>query len=225
PSAAWTRPAILVWWLGEGPCGVLAGAVSPAMGLPGAVIVYALIAVLLWPPRADATPAPGALSVAESGPVGVAGARAVWVLFWGAFVFETLRPADRSARALGSMVSGMADGEPHWLATVDRWASHAVVGDGTQTSIVLAVVFAALALCVLVPVDRRPVLAIGVIVSALVWLIAEDLGQIATGNATDCNSGPLLALLATCYWPVASRRRSPDRTVVRDAPAARIAPA
>ena len=38
-----------VWWFGEGLGGVLSGAASPVNGAPGAVIIYALLAVLLWP--------------------------------------------------------------------------------------------------------------------------------------------------------------------------------
>ena len=49
-SIAW---ALAVWWLGEGLGGVLSGAASPVNGAPGAVILYALLAVLLWPPRRE----------------------------------------------------------------------------------------------------------------------------------------------------------------------------
>jgi hypothetical protein len=45
-SIAWSAG---VWWLGEGLGGVLAGTASPVTGAPGAVILYALLAVLLWP--------------------------------------------------------------------------------------------------------------------------------------------------------------------------------
>ncbi len=45
-SIAW---ALGVWWFGEGLGGVLSGAASPLNGAPGAVIIYALLAVLLWP--------------------------------------------------------------------------------------------------------------------------------------------------------------------------------
>src|ERR1700685_476812 len=38
-----------VWWVGEGLGGVLNGGAGPLNGAPGAVIVYALIAVRLWP--------------------------------------------------------------------------------------------------------------------------------------------------------------------------------
>ena len=45
--------ALGVWWFGEGLGGVLNGAGGPANGAPGAVIIYALLAVLLWPGRRD----------------------------------------------------------------------------------------------------------------------------------------------------------------------------
>src|SRR4029077_121381 len=45
-SVAWS---LGVWWFGEGLGMVLTGDVSPVNGAPGAVILYALLAVLLWP--------------------------------------------------------------------------------------------------------------------------------------------------------------------------------
>src|SRR5215469_16369622 len=45
-SIAWS---LGVWWFGEGLGGVLSGSASPVSGAPGAVILYALLAVLLWP--------------------------------------------------------------------------------------------------------------------------------------------------------------------------------
>ena len=45
-SIAW---ALAVWWFGEGLGGVLSGTASPLTGAPGAVILYALLAVLAWP--------------------------------------------------------------------------------------------------------------------------------------------------------------------------------
>ena len=49
-SVAW---ALAVWWLGEGLGGLLAGTASPVNGAPGAVLLYALLAVLLWPADRD----------------------------------------------------------------------------------------------------------------------------------------------------------------------------
>ena len=45
-SVVW---ALAVWWFGEGLGGVLSGMASPLTGAPGAVILYALLAVLAWP--------------------------------------------------------------------------------------------------------------------------------------------------------------------------------
>ena len=56
-SIAWS---LAVWWLGEGFGGILAGTASPVNGAPGPVILYAILAVLLWPADRD----PGAPSVA-----------------------------------------------------------------------------------------------------------------------------------------------------------------
>ena len=45
-TIAW---ALAVWWFGESLGGVLSGMASPLTGAPGAVILYALLAVLAWP--------------------------------------------------------------------------------------------------------------------------------------------------------------------------------
>ena len=54
-SIAWS---LGVWWFGEGLGGVLNGGADPLSGGPGAVIIYALIAVLLWPADRPGAPAP-----------------------------------------------------------------------------------------------------------------------------------------------------------------------
>ena len=38
------------------------------------------------------------------------------------------------------------------------------------------------------------------------WVVGENFGALFTNGATDVNSGPLLLLLAACYW------RLPQRT-------------
>ncbi len=53
-SIAWS---LGVWWFGEGLGGVLNGGADPLNGAPGAVILYALLAVLLWPADRPGTPA------------------------------------------------------------------------------------------------------------------------------------------------------------------------
>src|SRR5215475_505343 len=71
---------------------------------------------------------------------------------------------------------------------------------GTQISVVLAVACAGVALGVFSRRVRRPVLVIAAGIGLLFW-IAEGFGGIFTGEGTDPNTGPLLILLAACYWP------------------------
>src|SRR5579862_3999100 len=59
-----------VWWFGEGTGGVFSGG-TPVMGYPGAVLLYALIALLVWPSDRTST------SVATSGPLGDGTAKAL----------------------------------------------------------------------------------------------------------------------------------------------------
>ncbi len=53
----------------------------------------------------------------------------------------------------------------------------------------------------------QPALIVAAVLGLLFWL-AEGLGGIFTGQGTDPNTGPLLILLAACFWP----RRVPELT-------------
>jgi hypothetical protein len=194
-SVVW---AIAVWWLGEGLGGILNGTASPVNGAPGAVIVYALLAVLLWPPRPDRTSpfVAGAF-------VGPTAARILWLTLWGSLAWLSLQPATRAPRALGAMVTGMASGQPAWLASTDNDLGGFLNSHGPGFAVLLAVVLAVVAAGVFLPGRAvRAILVLALVTAAFVWL-AEGLGGIFTGGGTDPNSGPLLALLAVCYWPLA----------------------
>ena len=71
---------------------------------------------------------------------------------------------------------------------------------GTEISIVLAVLCALVAVGVFATATVKPALVVAVGLALLFW-IAEGLGGIFTGQGTDPNTGPLLALLAACFWP------------------------
>ena len=45
----------------------------------------------------------------------------------------------------------------------------------------------------------------------LAFWVAKGFGGIATGQATDPNSGPLLILLAACFWPPARSSATEQR--------------
>jgi hypothetical protein len=193
--------AVSVWWFGEGLGGILNGAGGPANGAPGAVIIYALLAVLLWPGRRE-RPAP----FAAGWFTGASVARALWLVLWGSLAYLALQPATKAPKALGSMVSGMASGQPGWLASVDNHLGAFLNSHGPGAAVILAVVLAVIAIGVYLPRPvARGVIVLAIVTAAAIWL-AEGLGGILTGGGTDPNSGLLLALLAVSYWPLAAAR-------------------
>jgi hypothetical protein len=207
-SVAWS---LAVWWLGEGLGGVLAGTASPVDGAPGAVLLYALLAVLLWPAdrhpadRAPAARAPAAPFTAARA-VGPRVAQASWLVVWLGLAALALLPA---SRAVGRTIADTTPGEPVWLAWTDAHVASALTRHGLLAAVVLAVVFVIVASGTFLPRRAaRAAIVLAVAVAAALWL-AQGLGGILTGSATDPDTGPLLALLALAFWPLAS---SPGET-------------
>jgi hypothetical protein len=198
-SVAWS---VAVWWFGEGLGGVLNGSADPATGAPGAVIIYALLAVVLWP-AGRATPA--AFTAARA--VGARVARALWLVLWLSLAYFALVPANRAPQALNGMIASMESGEPGWLSAIDKGAASLVAHHGLAASIVLAVVLAAAGIGVLLPRPAaRASVVLAIVAAIVIWVAGEDFGMILAGGATDPNSGLLLVLLALCYWPAAVPR-------------------
>ena len=223
-SVAW---ALAVWWLGEGLGGLLAGTSSPVNGAPGAVLLYALLAVLLWPADHDA-PArvPSGRDAPDRDPAPFPAARAVgrraalaaWLVVWLGLAALALLPATRAPNAISRMIASMAPGEPAWLAWLDTHGASALTRPGPAASVLLAAVLAAIALAPLTlarppgsalatrpgrpPRLARAAIVLALAVAAALWL-AQGLGGIFTGSGTDPGTGPLLALLALAYWPAA----------------------
>ena len=212
-SVVWS---LLVWWLGEGLGGMLAGPVSPLAGLPGAVLLYALIALLVWPPRNRPRPLPRhrpASGIAGSGLLGRRGAAGAWVLLWALFAFEALRPGNRAPDGLRNVVAGMADGEPAWIASINNAAARVLAHHGIEYSTLLAAVSAFIGISILIPRLTRAGITLAISVALALWVIGQDFGEIATGTSTDPNSGIPLAILALCYWPFTrTRREATDAT-------------
>jgi hypothetical protein len=108
-----------------------------------------------------------------------------------------------SAQGLHDLVAGMAGGEPQWLAAINRGAASVLNHHGLEASVVLAILLAAVAAGVLLPVPlHRAAVILAIIIALVIWMAGQDLGGILAGGATDPNSGLLLALVGLAYWPL-----------------------
>jgi hypothetical protein len=197
-SVAWS---VAVWWIGEGLGGVLNGSANPVSGAPGAVMIYALLAVLLWPSdRAN-----GRAHFIAARAVGPSVAKGLWLVLWGSLSYFAVLGANRSSQGLRSLLTVEAVGEPGWVAWIDHHAATAVDHQGLLVSATLAVLLLVVGIGPYLP--RAPAnvaVVLAVIVSLVIWVVGEDIGALFTNVATDVNSGPLLVLLALAYWQPSS---------------------
>lgn len=195
-SVAW---ALGVWWFGEGLGGVLAGTASLIDGAPGAAILYAVLAVLLWPADRDAS-APFVAGRWAGRHV----ARVLWLAVWGSMAVVAVLPAARAPQALSGGIAEMASGEPVWLTWIDSHLAALLAARGLPVSVVLAAVFTIAAVGIFLPGRlARAVVVLAVALAVMLWL-AQGLGGIFAGASTDPSSAPLLVLLALAFWPAAA---------------------
>ncbi|MCL4423617.1 MAG: hypothetical protein M1115_10750 [Actinobacteria bacterium] len=193
-SFAWS---LAVWWLGEGLGGLLTGSASPLSGAPGAVSLYVLIGVLAWPRRGQRKDVGATLSDAL---LGEAGARIAWALVWVGSAALLVQPVNLAPGALHNTLEAAKAGQPGWYAGLLSWAANALGYHGTLLTLGLAaemlLVGAGIALGWKVP----SLLGIAMLLAVLIWVFPEGLGGVLTGQGTDPNTGPLLALWAFAWW-------------------------
>jgi cytochrome oxidase Cu insertion factor (SCO1/SenC/PrrC family) len=220
-SIAWS---LGVWWFGEG-CGMIfAGTANPLTGAPGAVLLYALIAVLVWP------------SSRPAGLLSAGGARVVWGVLWLFTAYLWLMPANGSGNATFNAImmspTGMVPQTGMtWLTRIQGRAEVAALGNCEVIALLLAAASAAIGVAVWVNWRPRPFLALAIVLSLGYWVIGQSFGGIIyTGNATDPNAGPLFVLLAAVMYslvpaaqPMSARVLRPGRLVASLAAAVAVA--
>jgi len=179
-SVAW---AVVVWWFGEAFGMLFANEANPLTGAPGAVLLYALIGLIVWP-----NDRPGGL-------LGIRGTRAAWAAIWCLAAWAWLLAPNSSANATRDAIRSAPSGMS-WLSTAQHHAATMAAGNGELIAIVLAATSLAIGITVAADWQARTFLWLAVCLNILYWVLGQGLGGLATGTATDPNAGPLVIVLA-----------------------------
>jgi hypothetical protein len=201
-SIAW---ALGVWYFGESLSGMASGHASLLVGAPGAALLYAVLAAAAWPHADPAREAP-----ARWLPLAWA---AVWL---GGAVFQVL-PGQNTGGALAGSITTGTSGAPRWLAelcsSAGGWAAH----HGPLTVTTLVVLQIAVGAGGLVHATRVPAAIFGLGLALDFWVLGQHLNGLYSGQATDPNTGPVLALMAVTLLSVAERPEAVARRLRRQA--------
>lgn len=193
-SVAWS---LLIWWGGEGFGQLLTGQASALTGATGAVLLYAILALVAYPKR----------GVGHE--IRIPRRHFQWFLagFWALAALLQLQStwwqphliAQTIARneAPGTLSGILFDSSFAWLAQITN-----NIEVPLNIAIIVIAVGLAVGLVVVPPEHLRPLLAVSIVASLLFWFATEGFGEILTGTATDFNSGLLVMLMAVVCWPI-----------------------
>lgn len=201
--------AFIVWYGGEGMSMLLTGQASALTGAPGAVLLYALLALVVYPFSPTTNPDEGGILSRK---------QLRWALgiFWIFMGLLQLQPywwqQGQISQGIGAM-AGQGGFNNVVVDPVVTWLSNVTSSIEIPLNIALVVVFLALGIALFVVENKhiRPVLVASIVVSLIIWYGAEAFGMILTGMATDFNSGLLLVVIALACWPLARARVSQRR--------------
>lgn len=197
-SVVW---AVAVWVAGEGLGGLTTGGTLLA-GAPGAALLYAVIAVLVWPLRSpgDDRPSKAALPA--------------WCALWLLGAGLQALDGNNSSGSFTMMLRAAQSGAPGWVGGIDRHLARLHLPSWTAAGVIA--LCALVAIWSLVPGGTRQLsLGLGVSVALVGWLLFQGLGDLTSGQATDPNTGPLIVLLALAVAGAYSRdidRRSVEES-------------
>ncbi len=183
---------LIVWWFGEGFGMLFANAASPLTGAPGAVLLYGLIGLIVWP-----NDRPGGL-------LGVRGARIVWAVLWVMMGWLWLLGPNSSANATSNAISAAPSGMT-WLSRLLTHAASVTKGNGLLIALVLAAISIGIGIAVAFDWLARSFIWLAIYLSVLYWVVGQGFGGIASGSATDVISGPLFVLLACALFTTLPR--------------------
>ncbi len=197
--------SLMVWWFAEGFGGILTGSATPLTGAPGAVIIYALIAVLVWPDTKMPILPSNDVPTFEVGATFEGGRRIVervflgaimWALLWLTNTVLLLLPGNSSKNSIASAFTSAQSGQPGWLRAIQEPIINISRGRGIEITVLLSAIQLLIAFGVFIGRHRSLFLVLGSVIALFCWVFGQSFGGILTGTATDPNTGPLIVLLA-----------------------------
>ncbi len=203
--------ALVVWWFGEAfgmlfmattPMGGVAMA-SPLTGAPGAVLLYGLIGLVVWP-----NGRPGGL-------LGVRGARAAWATLWLLMAYLWLVEAG-GANAISNAINAAPSGMS-WLSSVQNSAANGAKGNGVIIALVLGAASAAIGIAVAVNWRAKTFLILAIVLNLAYWVVGQGFGGIFQGGATDPNAGLLFVVFACTMYTLVPYEQ-PSRSTATEGP-------
>ena len=166
---------------------LFANAANPLTGAPGAVLLYGLIGLIVWPNQR-----PGGL-------LGTLGTRIAWAVLWVLMGLLWLIAPNSSANATHDAISAAPSGMS-WLNSLLSHAAKATAGNGFLIALILAAVSILIGVAVGVEWHARTFLWLAIYLNIIYWIFGQGFGGLATGSATDVNAGPLFILLACAVF-------------------------
>ena len=178
---------ISVWIFGEGLGGLTTGHTLLLLGTPGAALLYAIIALgvngkLNNRGEVDKKPAYW-LAI-------------IWAVLWLGGSLLQLVNGQNTAADMSGIISYMAKGSPGWMASIDTSLATRVLAWGGWFIIFIIIAQATIGILILFNRRIRLIAIIaGILLSAIFWVVGQNLGDYYSGLMTDPNTGPLVILL------------------------------
>jgi hypothetical protein len=168
-------------------------------GPPGAVLLYALIWIVVFPRRprhrtSGVQRRPPRTGAEATGGAGDLGRRVV------RHGGDVVLPANHGPHGISDLLASAARSSPAWLARFQTSVAASLHGDGRTVALVLAVLSVVIGIGPLLVQRATPFLIMGTAVVIDFWIMGQSFGGIVAGIATDPNTGPLLVLLAVALF-------------------------
>ncbi|HET6965073.1 MAG TPA: hypothetical protein VFH58_09910, partial [Acidimicrobiales bacterium] len=184
--------------------GLFVGGGSALTGAPGAALVYAVIALLLWPRRAD-----DGVAAADKGLLPRPATLVIWVALWVGTAALEAGYLNRSADYASEAMDNVALAGPGWLHAAGQAAGGLVGQHGALFAACAGITQASIGLAILFRRARRAALLAGAALALFYAVVGQAFGGIfsngilgiMSSGATDPGTGPVVILLALALWP------------------------